>query len=921
MSSLAFRRLSVLALLVPPTASAAAAPGGDTPTELVVLALPGPFGTTGDRVGSARDANGDGVNDLLVAGIAGVLTFDGATGELVSWVDDGDLGYTLPLAVESPGDVDGDGLPDIVMADGISARAWSRADGSVLWEHPGSVAGSIGWRMAVLGDLDGDGAADVAVGEPDADPNGVASAGTIHVLSGATGAVINQIHGVLAQDQVGREIAALGDLDGDGLTDLIVGQFTHKSGGQTVGRVRVLSAVNGQPLLEVVGTVPGLGFPIDVAGVGDLDGDGLPDLGVNADIGFHLTEVLSGADGSPVWQFAGGAVSRMESLGDSNGDGLPEVISGGPACCPGAAFALVHDGASGAALAVVPGTSANAFMDLAAVGDLDGDGHPEVLVANPGFSAQGTVSFAEVRKTVSPFTQLHLLANDKGGSQLGLAADAIADLDGDGHDDVVLASALGAVAFDPLSGAAIREYEAPAAQFAAGQTVRALATLGDLDGDGSADIALGIPLLGGGPFDGDGRVQVVSGASGELLLDLPGSGLEGLGAALAASPDRDGDGVTDFFVGAPGRKVGGVANAGVVLLLSGADGALLQTITGAGQASGAFGSSLSAARDLDGDGLPEVLVGSQEESPGKSFAGRALLLDGATFATLATFDGADNGVLVTGGLVGDADGDLVPDVLTAEAGNYGPGDTGPSGRIRLWSGADFSLLWLLQGAESDDRLGTTWGAAGDVNGDGYADVAAATGFEPPSRVVVASGRDGSVLDDFVPQDAVGAGGFLALGRLDAGACDDLLVGVTGLGGNGGARLYASSDGGPHGFTDLGFGKPGTGGDAPTLNFYGELSAGGLITVAARGAPPFTTCGWFFSPVHGQTRFKQGTLVPGPALLFLALLATDAQGELVVTLANPPSVFTGLELASQFWFVDAGATAGLSASNGVLEAFK
>jgi len=115
---------------------------------------------------------------------------------------------------------------------------------------------------------------------------------------------------------------------------------------------------------------------------------------------------------------------------------------------------------------------------------------------------------------------------------------------------------------------------------------------------------------------------------------------------------------------------------------------------------------------------------------------------------------------------------------------------------------------------------------------------------------------------------------------------------------------------------------GSTGATPTLRGYGDLAAGGLVTITARHALPFKHCTWFLGLSQGNIPFKQGTLVPSPFGSFFVIgLFADAEGTVSLSAPNPSSVFTGLSLYHQFWFSDPAALAKVSASNGMEEIFK
>lgn len=905
-------RSVVLACLI--LSLGAVARAGDPPTELALLDLEGPFGSVGERVGVSPDLNGDGVRELLSSGSAGVLTYDGATGVKLS---SHAVGASSLLNVDGSGEFDGDGVPDILVADGSSVRAYSRADGSLLWTFSGSPGGSIGWDLAVLGDIDGDGRDDVAAGEPDADPAGMNSAGSIHVLSGADGSLIHQIHGSKPQDKLGRSMAAFGDKNGDGKNDLIVGNAAFETGGQMVGRVRVISAIDGAVLQTVVNGSPNTAFAVEVADLGDVDGDGVRDLGVGSVISFTVVQAYSGASGALLWTAQGAPSFKVISIGDTDGDGAAEVACGSPGYLAFPGSGAIVDGATGAIKNSIPGGTPCFFLSAAAPGDLNGDGVPDVFIgaaATSGFNGGAYALHA------SPWVLIHSISNPPGGSLLGRAVERAGDHDGDGLADVVLVGALGLEIFSSADGSHLLSVSSAGALgsiFDSG--LQAVAAVGDVDADGVPDYVAGNPYYSVSGIQFHGRAHLLSGATGAALATLVGAASNNLGAALEPVPDQNGDGKTDLWMGVPGMTAGANTKAGELRLLSGADLSLLATLPGAGQINGEFGVSISADQDLDGDGVPELLVGTGEDSLGSFNAGRAVLFDGATLTQLAVFNGNLDSGLVKGQLVPDGNGDGVPDILTSEAGYLLPGENTKRGRVRLWSGASFGLLWQALGPDADGQLGAGFGSVGDVNGDGLGDVAATNGITSSGTVRVFSGPDGSLLDDF-DKGSGHSGGVLALGRYDAGACQDFVIGAQLHNGNGGARIYSSAQGGIHGFIDLGHAKGGAN-STPSLQMTGDLFPGGAVTVAARDAPANAVGAWFIGLVAGNHPFKQGVLVPSPFGLFFVLnLSADAAGQFIATIANPTGLPPGLSVFSQFWFADPTATAGAAASNGIEEIF-
>ncbi|MCU0867595.1 MAG: hypothetical protein MUC36_27755, partial [Planctomycetes bacterium] len=237
-------------------------------------------------------------------------------------------------------DVDGDGVPDLVFGcldhGAFSAgqvRVCSGVDGTVLRAASGNNGDQLGFAVAGVGDLDGDGFDDYAAGAPLGLPS---VHGYVRVWSGRTGAILQTMAGDAPQEWFGAAIAGVGDIDGDGVPDLGVGAPLATRRAPNGGFVRVYSGRNFAPIAEKTGNTTDENLGTSVAALGgDWDGDGLFDYvagsprnneGAGTDSGsvfvFNLGgHVLHRFDGSPGDRL--GAV--VAGAGDVDGDGRPEV--------------------------------------------------------------------------------------------------------------------------------------------------------------------------------------------------------------------------------------------------------------------------------------------------------------------------------------------------------------------------------------------------------------------------------------------------------------------------------------------------------------------------------------------------------------------------------------------------------------------
>ena len=376
--------------------------------------------TTGGAFGSAvvelPDLDGDGVGDLAVghpgysSARGRVEILSGATGSQLHAFAHGSPGDRRGSTLALVDDLDGDGVPELLagapFADGGGTDAgtvfvYSLGSFSQLHFVQGKPGDRMGTALALGPDLTGDGRGELVVALPGHDGPSLADVGRVSFLDSTGFGTVLVADGQQAGEELGASLDLFGDFDGDGVDDLIVGSVEHDLIpflDDDVGCVRVVSTGTGMELLLIPGDFSASGFGGTVAGLGDVDGDGVPDLAAGAPgAGFAdgTVKVLSGATGLLLRELPGQAPAdrygaNVRRIADFDGDGVADLlvandradqprVDGVDPVLGGVLFSLDTLG-SDAGLG-------SALVDL---GDADGDGLRELLMGADGVKPTGT---------------------------------------------------------------------------------------------------------------------------------------------------------------------------------------------------------------------------------------------------------------------------------------------------------------------------------------------------------------------------------------------------------------------------------------------------------------------------------------------------------------------------------------------------
>jgi hypothetical protein len=351
------------------------------------------------------------------------------------------------------------------------------------------------------------------------------------------------------------------------------------------------------------------------------------------------------------------------------------------------------------------------------VGDVDKDGYEDFIVGAP---AEGN-NDAGAAVVISGATgsQIAFISGSSAFSDFGSAVDGRLDLDGDGYPDVIIGAPLdgsqnagSVLAYSPHLHQNLYTLHGSAGDLL-GQFLRSLQA--DLDGDGIDDFIVGAPAVV--------SAYVYSGATGAPLFSKTGQAGSAFGFAVSRGGDIDGDHVCDFLIGSPDYDDAALGRVGRVSAFSGADGKKIWSFDGLNVGS-QFGFSIAEPGDLDGDGIPDCIVGAPTDLDSNGIAtGTLIAISGATGSFLYRLAGdavGDQFGWDVRSVSGDIDGDGVSDIIVGAPGSLG------GGYARTFSGATGAVLNTYvehtvdpSGSYADYARSV---AGGDFNGDGKTDI-------------------------------------------------------------------------------------------------------------------------------------------------------------------------------------------------------
>jgi hypothetical protein len=527
-----------------------------------------------------------------------------------------------------------------------------------------------GSGITEIGDLDGDGVVDLAVGARKDDDGGT-DRGAVWILFMKTDGTVDSYQkisdtqggftGTLANsDHFGMDVANLGDIDGDDITDLAVGAWWDDDGGTNRGAVWILfmntdgTVDSHQKISDTDGSFTGTldnddQFGISVGAIGDVNGDGTNDLAVGAP-----KDDDGGTDHGAVWILhlrTDGTVKDHQKISDTEGS-----------------FSATLDDTDYFGIGVD------------GVGDINGDGYNDIAVSayydDDGGTNKGAVyllllddnsSVNTYQKLSDPFFGSTYSLNDE--DYFGRSVKNLGDIDNDGVNDLIV-GASGDDYSDTDGGAvhiitlnqdgtlkAMRKIAQSLSWAASNSKIAgydyfgtSATSLGDLDGNGTIDMAISLPFYSGsnqgafyvfemGLLENETLQSTVKSYS--KISDYSG-GFTGtlddndyFGQSTANIGDINGDGIEDLAVGATGDDDGGTDRGAVYVLTMNADGTVNDSqkisdtegnFTGTLDNSDYFGRSIAGLGDFDGNGVVDIAVGAHKDDDGGTDRGAVWIL-------------------------------------------------------------------------------------------------------------------------------------------------------------------------------------------------------------------------------------------------------------------------------------------------------
>lgn len=636
----------------------------------------------------------------------------------------------------------------------------------------------IGCSVTSAGDINGDGYSDIVAGAYAFD-NGQTNEGAAFVFYGSSTGISTTAATILEGGQpdanFGFSVGGAGDVNQDGFSDVIVGapKYSHGESEEGVAFIYYGSASGLSPssatLIERNQPSANLGYSVSTGG--DINGDGFSDVLIGApfyDLGESnegvVFEHLGSAAGVTNLTFEFTQSNKVDALlgfsvacaGDVNGDGFSDMVVGSigyknamASNTTGAALVFHGSAAAGLIYSVTlwANTSANMGFSVAGAGDVNGDGYSDVVVGANKFREDDGAAFvfhgSSLGVNASAAATLTLVDADAG---VGNSVACAGDVNGDNFSDVIVGASNYTNGQSKEGAALVFHGSLPGVKTEAASVIEsnqananmgfAVASAGDVNGDGYSDVVTGAYTYDNGNVD-EGAAFVFHGSASSSSTTFKitkemNQADASFGYSVSSAGDVNGDGFSDVIVGAPFFDQG-EENEGAAFVFHGSISGLLfpgGSIEG-NQKDANMGYSVSCAGDMNGDGYSDVIIGAVGYDNGEAKEGAAFVLkgssNGVSFGWWQLTLDADQADAAYGNSVagaGDVNGDGYSDVIVGAL--LYDNDQVDEGVAFVYHGSEQGVSLVPEKMiEADQSLGVMGYAvngAGDINGDGFSDI-------------------------------------------------------------------------------------------------------------------------------------------------------------------------------------------------------
>jgi len=635
-------------------------------------------------------------------------------------------------SVASAGDVNGDGYSDVIVG-AYSYNNGQTSEGMAFVFHGSSTGVSavaaatvesnqnnalMGYIVATAGDVNGDGYSDVIVSAPNY-ANGQSNEGRAYVYHGSAAGINTTAAAIMESNQagafLGNCVASAGDVNADGYSDVIVGAYTYSSGQASEGVAFVYhgsaAGINISPVSMMQSNQANAFLGYSVGSAGDVNGDGFSDVIVGA----HFYDNGQADEGGAF------------------------VYHGSPT------------GINTTAAATLEGNQVNAHMgySVASAGDVNGDGYSDVIASayqyDNGQSDEGAAFIYHGSAAGINIASVATLECNQAGAYMGWFVNCAGDVNGDGYSDVLV----GAYQYGNGEGGegAAFVYQGSSSGINAtaivtletqqvNALVSAVASAGDVNGDGYSDIIVGSRQYDNGELN-EGAAFVYHGSAAGINTTVTttvesNQASAQMGFSVSGAGDVNGDGYGDVIVGV-NLFDNGQTDEGAAFVYHGSATGLSTTAAAmveSNQANAQMGLCVSGADDVNGDGYSDVIVGVYFYDNGQTNEGAAFVYHGSvtglstTAAAIVESNQANAQMGRTVAGAGDVNGDGYSDIIVGSS-RYDNGQTDEGAAFICHgsaAGINTTATAIVEINQANAQMGFSVSGAGDVNGDGYSDV-------------------------------------------------------------------------------------------------------------------------------------------------------------------------------------------------------